>query len=151
MLGRDIRTLQFDIPQFDKILFPRMKQVYLVDGLTSIWVLRFRGDAASGFADTAICICKGHDGLPHALLVLFVRPHWQGTSYHRRRIPRGSDNAASPFSRLCISLSRLLQIIKRDWKSEGIRSGGGAKEERGGSINGAKTYPIGYIHEVRLS
>ena len=32
-----------------------------------------------------------------------------------------SDIAASPFPRLCISLSRLLQIIKRDWKSEGIR------------------------------
>ena len=78
---------QFEIPQFDERFFPRMKQVYLVDGLTSIWVLRFRGDAASGFADTAICICKENEGLQHTLLVLFVRPHWKCTSYHSRRIP----------------------------------------------------------------
>ena len=118
---------------------------------------RFREDAASGFADTAICICKEYERLQHTLLVLFIRPRWQCTSNHNSsRIPSegGSDSAASPFSRLSLHLtfSFITDHQTRLEKRRNTRSKG-AKEEWGGSISDAKTYPIrssvGYTHEVR--
>ena len=138
-------------------IFPPMKHVYLSDSLSSIGVSlalsRGRGEWICRYSNLYLQGTRWASAHTFgAVYTTTLAMHLESQQQSDSERGGSSDSAASPFSRLSLHLTFSF-ITDHQTRLEKRRNtrGKGAKEEWGGSIRGAKTHPIGYIHEVRLS